>query len=50
MPVGIFHMVDTMKQGPYIDCSESRLGSALKIAGCSLSGGGSLSGPYLYMN
>ena len=37
-----------MKRGPCIDCSESRLRSALKIAGGSLSGGGSLGGPSLY--
>ena len=38
-----------MKQGPCIDCGESRLRSALKIAGGSLSGGGSLGGPSLYV-
>ena len=38
-----------MKQGPCIDCGESRLRSALKIAGGSLSGGGSLGGPSLYL-
>ena len=37
-----------MKQGPRIDCGESRLRSAPKIAGGSLSGGGSLGGPSLY--
>ena len=38
-----------MKQGPRIDCGESRLRSAPKIAGGSLSGGGSLGGPSLYI-
>ena len=49
MPAGILYIADTMKQGPCIDCGESRLRSALKIAGGSLSGGGSLGGPSLYM-
>ena len=49
MPAGIFYIADTMKQGPCIDCGESRLRSALKIAGGSLSGGGSLGGPSLYI-
>ena len=49
MPAGIFYIVDTMKQGPWIDCGKSRLRSALKIAGGSLSGGGSLGGPSLYI-
>ena len=48
MPAGILYIADTMKQGPCIDCGESRLRSALKIAGGSLSGGGSLGGPSLY--
>ena len=47
MPAGIFYIADTMKQGPCIDCGESRLRSAPKIAGGSLSGGGSLGGPSL---
>ena len=50
MPAGIFYIVDTMKQAPWIDCGESRLRSALKIAGGSLSGGGSLGGPSLYFD
>ena len=50
MPTGIFYIagtMKTMKQGPHIDCGESRLRSVPKIAGGLLSGGGLLGGPPL---
>ena len=49
MDTRIFCVVHTTKQQAYINCSGSRLRSALKIAGGSFGGGGSFDGPCLYV-
>ena len=48
MHTRIFCIVYTTKQQAYINCSGSRLRSALKIAGGLFGGGGSFDGPCLY--